>query len=443
MAVNIDTDIVSKSDTYVQLERIIKSKLFIQAPKMSNFLTYIVTEFANGRTKNITAMAIAEFVYERGKSFKPQSDPIIRVEAGRLRNRLREYYAEAGANDTVEIQIPKGAYIPVIKHRLSYASSGEREVSSNTTTLHRPYKLYPLQIIGIGLGGFAIGILCSILLFNFPTEDKSIAPKFTKNLEVYSMFLESISVARPPTMKVRVLFAIDLARKIQVMDPNFGGGFAAESFQYWQYILFGHSKTPEADTQRTLILAHKAIETDPEFGWGFKSLSRALLLIDDREGAIGAARHAVELAAADAEMLGNLGLILTVTGRPAEAMASLKKALLLAKGNVRTPYLNYLGIAQFHNQEFSNAAATIERNSRIGGPMGPHMYAYLAAAHSMLGNSARARAFAQKLKSDKSEFSIMHFIDSLIKNPDDREELFSALKKAGLNLKNLSDVKRH
>lgn len=218
---------------------------------------------------------------------------------------------------------------------------------------------------------------------------------------------------------------------------SYQSGCAAESFQLWQYVLFGHSKIPEADAQRALELARKAIEIDPEFAWGYQSLSRALQLLGDADGAVAAAQQAVELNPNSAEQVGNLGLTLTIVGRSTEAVAPLEEAIQLAKGNVRTPYLNYLAIAQFHNREFAESAATIERNRDIAGPMGPHMYAYLAAAHAMAGNPGHARAFAEKVRSDKSGFSVGLFLEGLIIIPDEKELVFLALEKAGLTSEEL------
>ena len=60
-------------------------------------------------------MAVA--VYDKSSSFDPQSDPIVRVEAGRLRSRLSEFYAGDGIRDELKIELPRGTYIPVFKAR--------------------------------------------------------------------------------------------------------------------------------------------------------------------------------------------------------------------------------------------------------------------------------------------------------------------------------------
>jgi tetratricopeptide (TPR) repeat protein len=226
---------------------------------------------------------------------------------------------------------------------------------------------------------------------------------------------------------------MELARETQALDPSFGGGYAAESFLYWQYIVFGHSDWPDADARRALDLARQAIEIDPEFGWGYQSLSRALQLAGDTHGAIAAAEQAVDLDPGNAEHQGNLGLALVTSGRAADAIGPLEEAMRLAEQNVRTPYMNYLGIAYFHNREFAKAAETIERNRDRGGPTGPHMYAYLAAAHAMAGNQGHARAFAEQVRAASADFSVRHFIETLFADAAERQAVFQALEKAGLD----------
>lgn len=70
-----------------------------------------------GRAERIKAYSIATEVFGRDASFDPQSDPIVRVEAGHLRRALEQYYVGAGRQDPVEITIPKGAYVPVFVRR--------------------------------------------------------------------------------------------------------------------------------------------------------------------------------------------------------------------------------------------------------------------------------------------------------------------------------------
>ncbi|MBB6306367.1 hypothetical protein [Xanthobacter tagetidis] len=96
-----------------QLERILGSTDFAATERARRFLAYVGGETLAGRAERIKAYTIATEVFGRDASFDPQSDPIVRVEAGHLRRALERYYLGAGRADPVEMTIPKGGYVPV------------------------------------------------------------------------------------------------------------------------------------------------------------------------------------------------------------------------------------------------------------------------------------------------------------------------------------------
>ncbi|MDJ0817208.1 MAG: hypothetical protein QNJ58_13440 [Desulfobacterales bacterium] len=95
-----------------QLERILQSIEFRASDKQRNFLRFVINEALEGRSPQLKGYTIAVSVYGRSQGFDPQVDPIVRVEAGRLRRALDHYYLTAGKNDPVRIKIPKGGYVP-------------------------------------------------------------------------------------------------------------------------------------------------------------------------------------------------------------------------------------------------------------------------------------------------------------------------------------------
>jgi TolB-like protein len=102
---------------HAQLGRIVDSADFVATDRARRFLAYVVGESLAGRADRIKAYSVATEVFGRDASFDPQSDPIVRVEAGHLRRALERYYLSAGREDPVEITIPKGAYVPFFVRR--------------------------------------------------------------------------------------------------------------------------------------------------------------------------------------------------------------------------------------------------------------------------------------------------------------------------------------
>lgn len=95
-----------------QLERILSSSVFIASPSLSQFLHFVVMETLAGKADQIKAYTVAVRAWGRERDFDPQADPIVRIQAGRLRRALRDYYASEGANDSIHIELLKGTYVP-------------------------------------------------------------------------------------------------------------------------------------------------------------------------------------------------------------------------------------------------------------------------------------------------------------------------------------------
>lgn len=100
-----------------QVDRILTSDAFAQSQRRRRFLSYIVTEMLAGNGERLKSYTVAIEVFDREKSFDSAANPLVRIEAGRLRDKLRAYYAHEGAYDPIRIDLPKGSYAPLIEFR--------------------------------------------------------------------------------------------------------------------------------------------------------------------------------------------------------------------------------------------------------------------------------------------------------------------------------------
>ena len=94
------------------LERVASSEAFRRSPRCTALLRHIVEEYLCGRAHLLQGTTIAQDVFGRDESFDSNTDPIVRVQAGRLRNLLEAYYRGPGVSDPLVISIPKGGYTP-------------------------------------------------------------------------------------------------------------------------------------------------------------------------------------------------------------------------------------------------------------------------------------------------------------------------------------------
>jgi serine/threonine-protein kinase len=100
-----------------QLEKILRWEPFARADRLSRFLRFTVEQVLENPVPVLKEYVIALEVFDKPKDFDPRLDPIVRVEARRLRGRLREYYESAGKNDEVLIVFGRSGYTPAFTFR--------------------------------------------------------------------------------------------------------------------------------------------------------------------------------------------------------------------------------------------------------------------------------------------------------------------------------------
>jgi adenylate cyclase len=98
-----------------QLARIVNSPRFISSPRLCRFLTHIVNRTIHGDLDNLKEFSIAVEVFDRNSEYDPNIDATVRVEARRLRAKLKEYYEGPGRNDAVLIGLRPGSYVPIFR----------------------------------------------------------------------------------------------------------------------------------------------------------------------------------------------------------------------------------------------------------------------------------------------------------------------------------------
>ena len=104
---------ISSEEIETELQKILASPAFRRAPRHSRFLTYVVRKKLAGSTDCVKEYLIGLEVFDRPVDYDPGAEPIVRVEAGRLRSRLADYYKTLGRLDEIRIQLPIGTYVPV------------------------------------------------------------------------------------------------------------------------------------------------------------------------------------------------------------------------------------------------------------------------------------------------------------------------------------------
>lgn len=124
---------LSDSAVRAQLDSILASAAFSRSPHLRRFLSFIVEQTLAGQGPRLKEAVLAHELYGKGTDFDAGNDPVVRVDARRLRDKLREFYE--GRSDPIVIALPKGSYVPVFEARS--ASRAALPETRRTTHLTR------------------------------------------------------------------------------------------------------------------------------------------------------------------------------------------------------------------------------------------------------------------------------------------------------------------
>ena len=121
-----------------ELERISQSNSFRKAERCLRLLRYIVQTSLDGRSHELKEYTLGVNVFERPQTYDPRADPVVRLEARRLRLKLAEYYQHEGSDDPLVIDLPKGAYVPEFRFRSPVPPVLVQEAAPRPASLPNP-----------------------------------------------------------------------------------------------------------------------------------------------------------------------------------------------------------------------------------------------------------------------------------------------------------------
>jgi len=128
---------VSPEEIRAELPKILTSQRFRNAEQLRNFLSFIVEKTLAGHGDELKESVVAMEAFQRRSSFDPRLDAFVRVQAGRLRTALAEYYETESHGDAVRIDVPKGSYTPVFS-RCSPPPESAPSETAPPEILHAP-----------------------------------------------------------------------------------------------------------------------------------------------------------------------------------------------------------------------------------------------------------------------------------------------------------------
>ncbi|HEX8806752.1 MAG TPA: hypothetical protein VF741_07370 [Candidatus Aquilonibacter sp.] len=162
--------------------RITSSELFAGAERLCRFLTFTVESKLNGREADVKEYTLGREVFDRGEDYDPRLDPIVRVEARRLRSRLAEYYAGPGREEPLRIEYPKGSYLPLIHAVDGVAAAPQPQLGRNTRRI-------------AGVAALGVLVILAVVAYLLPRTTPTIAPVPDTAIQANDGTLDAIDVA--------------------------------------------------------------------------------------------------------------------------------------------------------------------------------------------------------------------------------------------------------
>jgi serine/threonine-protein kinase len=141
-------DAVPATAVSEQLARIVNSPRFISSARLCRFLTHVVNRTINGDLDSLKEFSIAVDVFDRTSEYDPNIDAIVRVEARRLRAKLKEYYEGPGRSDPVLIALRPGSYVPIFRWLDPQPPNQAQEIGATVQSIAASVAVLPFVNIG-------------------------------------------------------------------------------------------------------------------------------------------------------------------------------------------------------------------------------------------------------------------------------------------------------
>lgn len=154
-------DALDRQRFEAELDRLLEDTSFAATPDRRRMLSYLVRETLAGNGPLLKGVVIAQDVFGRGADFDPGVDPVVRIEAHRLRRDLDSYYVNFGDRAPIQFEIPKGAYVVHFRDTVPPAPPEDTVWSDEAELPPKKRKLWPYAVAAV----LAIAVLAGALLF--------------------------------------------------------------------------------------------------------------------------------------------------------------------------------------------------------------------------------------------------------------------------------------
>ncbi|GAB5438245.1 tetratricopeptide repeat protein [Falsiruegeria mediterranea] len=420
-----------------ELSRILESDTFAKAERLRNFLSYVVEEAIAGRSEAILGKTIAQDVYFKSFARDDGHINVVRVDAGRLRRKLEQYYETFGADDDTRIHIDSGGYAPWFE---DCSRPCETVQVDHSAVRSRPYWSIVIPVVAIGamaLVYFWVDRSELTVAANSQTpartlERKALAGKSPAAVQASNYCDQGRGLLFPVASIDNQMLASDVFRMAIKEAPDFYCGYAGLAHSLGTQSLQTRNQSErEALKRDASAMALKAVDIAPSSGWSQSALAWVSYVSGDYNSALEYSELAQSLQPNDGNVLDFRGLILLVLGHFEEAYSVSDPNHLREIGSHQFAHRNIHAVASFHLGKFREAVSSLEYASDNGDPVSALSLVYMTAAYQRLGELKEAKEALNQLKGSWPEFNPRLVLGAFYSRPELPEGVITALQDAG------------
>jgi tetratricopeptide (TPR) repeat protein len=328
---------IARDEVLFHLQQILADRRFASAERNARFLRYVVEGALDGKAGEIKETVIATEVYGRSSTYDPKTDSIVRVEASRLRQKLRNYYENEGKFSAIRFHLPSGSYVPLFEKveepSRSHDTPAELTLAAAPAVVAIAEVEQPFKAGRVGLAA-GVAVLAALLSIQGArgsrTADSQDTEAFAAWQEGAALLQQdphtAQTLAGPPRILLRAIERLEFA---VARKPQWAQGWATLAEAY-DYVSGYAGRDPVEDARRSETAARRAIVLDDKLAAGHHMLGLALKGVKwDFPQAELAYRRALMLDPRNSYAAVEYADLLWETGRVAEAAEEIRKARAL------------------------------------------------------------------------------------------------------------------
>lgn len=435
LGVNYLSQSVDSEQVRAALTKICASSAFANSTRLQTLLAYVIEEKLAGRGSKIRAKTIGLDVHKYSPEELADREGVVRVDAGRVRRKLEEYYAQDGVSDDLVISLPVGAYVPEFETKPDRSGVNKAEPSKHQFA--RP---------ALGLLAVTIAIIATVHFWSdkrLPSVGNDVAD--TDRLGVYDISPVRVEAANlaaigrdlifPAVDQRRLALALEVFSAAIEKDDTYYGGYAGAAQVHAMVSLLTLDPDLSASAlQKAGEFSQTALRLEPNEAWALSATAWVQFASGGRDSAKSLSQRAVQLSPFDphiAEFDALIALYNTDFQHIIDFAQARAEDVELGRNFV---FQNALGSAQFHTGDYHGAILTFEDAVASGAPFGPISIAYLAASYQLKGEPQKAAALALLLDQTWPDARPDELQRRLFSSTEPPDQLTEALRAAaGIN----------